>query len=75
MITLQVQHSCGCCFSDVQFESEESANLALQKAGLGSSQTLIDDTGKIFEDVDTFYGFVESKNDPLSRLLSNVLGE
>lgn len=77
MTTYKVQLSCGCCYKDVQFESEESARKALDNAGLGSNQTLVDDTGKKVCGVDTFYGLMKqdaSTANPLGRLLDIVKG-
>jgi hypothetical protein len=71
MKTFQVQHDCGCCFTEVQFESRESANAAMKKAGLGSCVTLVDDAGQVVHGVDTFYGVLEegeSTDNPLGRL-------
>lgn len=77
MKTFRVQHDCGCCYSDVQFESRESANRAFAKAGLGNGMTVIDDAGQVIEGVDTFYGVIEeneSTDNPLGRLLNNFGG-
>ena len=77
MTTYKVQLSCGCCYEDVQFESEKSARKALDKAGLGSDQTLVDDTGREVHGVDTFYGLMKqdaSTANPLGRLLDIMKG-
>lgn len=76
MKTFQVQHDCGCCFTDVQFESKESANKAFAKAGFGNNMTIIDDAGQVVHGVDTFYGVLEegeSTDNPLGRLVARFL--
>lgn len=47
---------CGCCKGILCFRSDERASEVFQSAGLSSSATIIDDTGKPTEGIDTFYG-------------------
>lgn len=77
MKTFKLQYDCGCCFAETaQFESIETAQVALQKAGLGNGKTITDDAGNVFTGVDTFYGVMEMDEDtsrPLERLLGKVI--
>lgn len=73
MKTFTVQHDCGCCFSDVQFESRERAEAALAAVGLGNNKSIQDDTGKQIHGIDTFYGVfdeTETTDQPLIRLIN-----
>jgi hypothetical protein len=73
MKTFQVQHDCGCCFSDVQFEDRVAAEAEIKRVGLGNGMTIVDATGKVVENVDTFYGILdvdEDKSNSLGRLVN-----
>lgn len=79
MKTYRVQYSCGCCFEEVMFEDDDSAQKALKKAieeagGLSSSATITDDLGNIYDDIDLFYGFSDLNDDtpPLLRLVNKL---
>ena len=76
MKEFKVRLSCGCCYVDLMFNNDTTAQEALEKAGLGSSKTVIDDTGKIQEGVDTFYGFIigDDKERPLAALFNSIFG-
>jgi len=72
METFQVQHDCGCCHSNVQFENREKALTALSDAGIGNGKTITDDVGKVVTGVDTFYG-LRSGNAPKVSALDQLL--
>lgn len=76
MKTFKLQYDCGCCFAETaQFESLETAQAALEKAGLGNGRTITDDVGNVFTGVDTFYGVMEMDEDisrPLERLVRQL---
>jgi len=75
MKTYKVQHVCGCCFSEAQFKNDESARAAFKQAGLGSCVDIVDDTGKVIEGVDTFYGFYAAHGvheSPLAKLVNQL---
>lgn len=69
MKTFKIQHDCGCCFSEAQFKSRESAEAAFAKAGLGNDRIIQDDAGNRFTGIDTFYGVMEKDEDTSSPLL------
>ena len=69
MITVYVKNDCGCCTSEMQFESVESAAAAFQRAGLGNGVVITDDEGIQHEGLDTFYGFSTEQEEQESRSL------
>lgn len=76
MKTYSVRHSCGCCYSDIQFENDEAIQKAFEAAGYTSSGTIVNETGTAVHDVDTFYGY-ENRPDksPLATLVDQLIKE
>ena len=58
---ITARQTCGCCIETLRFSSKQNAVQAFREAGLQSSATITDDTGKIHHGIDTFYGFNPDK--------------
>jgi|WetSurMetagenome_2_1015567.scaffolds.fasta_scaffold452712_2 hypothetical protein len=69
MIKVHAKLDCGCCTTDMRFNSIESATEAFRKAGLGNGISIKDDAGVVHEGIDTFYGFSEDEEEQGNRSL------
>ncbi len=69
--------SCGCCETEMNFNSKENAVQTFNKAGLSSNATIVDDNNEIHKGVDTFYGFWTEDEEAhnLSWLADRVLSD
>lgn len=57
----EVKLVCGCCYGVLFFKSDKNAENALRSAGLQVNADIPDDSGRVVEDVDTFYGIWRAK--------------
>jgi hypothetical protein len=73
MITIYVKQGCGCCTTEMQFQSVEAAQQAFAAVGLTSSGVIVDDAGERHEGVDTFYGFSTSEDEQDGRSLGYLV--
>jgi hypothetical protein len=71
------KNPCGCCETEMLFDSKESATAAFQRADLNHT-SITDDNGTVHENVDTFYGFWEKGKEEgrgLGHLYKLVVGQ
>lgn len=69
MIKVYAKNDCGCCTTEMQFESEAGAQAVFAKVGPGNGMVITDDAGVMHEGLDTFYGFSTSEAEEGDRSL------
>lgn len=78
-IEYRMLRNCGCCYEILFFKNDESANAAVEAAGLTVDATIVDDKGEASEDIDTFYGIersnIEDKRNPIQALADKLFNK
>lgn len=69
MIKVFAKLDCGCCTSEMSFNSLESANEAFNKVGFGNGMCITDDAGEVHFNLDTFYGFSTDEGEQSDKAL------
>ena len=69
---VKIINSCGCCHSILKFKTYERALETIKEVPYEfyGNATIVDDTGKTFEDLDLFYGISKIIKDRNKRKIA-----